>query len=275
MIHAVYGFTHDQCLSYAAAISYWALFSLFPLLLLVMSVLSAFIAGPSDRERAVDAVFNLLGQSVARDTIHAEINALARSGGKIGAVGLILAIWTASSVFAAVRDGMAAVWGVRSKQPFLLGKLLDLTMVLAVGILVLLSITATGLLTAIEGYSDPVFGTATRTIISVLYLIVPPALSYAAFTLIYFAVPRGGLRLTDVWEGALVAAILFEIVQVGFSLYLSHFANYGRIYGSLGAVIALLTFMYLSAAILLLGAEVTKATVRLRAPSLTLSPGST
>lgn len=283
-------FARDQCLSYAAAISYWALFSIFPLLLVLMAALGAFVHNPSDRERAVDAVFNLLGQSITRDTIQTQVTALAHSGGKVGAIGLVLALWSATSVFAAVRAGIAAVWGRQTAPPFVRGKLIDLAMVLTIGALVVLSILATAVLTAIEGFSTELFGASigvtTRTLIGLGGLLVPCTLAFVAFALAYLSVPGDGsvpgggsvpgdsLRLTDVWQGALVGAILFEPLQIGFGIYLSHFANYSPVYGSLGAVIALLTFMYLSAAILLLGAEVTKAAVRAKRGSLTPSPGS-
>ena len=271
-------FIRDRCLSFAAAISYWALFSIFPMLLLTMAMLSLFISSAHDRAGTVEAVFNLLGQSVARETIRDQVDGLASSGGSIGLFGLVLAIWSASGVFGAVREGMAAVWGAGNRRPFIQGKLIDLTMLLTVGVLMVLSVLSTGLLTAAETLIPPASGSAiapvARAAVGLVYFVVPPALSYGAFALIYFAVPRGGLRLADVWEGALVAAILFEIAQIGFSVYLSHFADYGRIYGSLGAAIALLFFMYLSAAILLLGAEVTKATLGAGGRSLTLRAGS-
>src|SRR3954447_5457373 len=118
LVAAVLNFGRDECLSYAAAISYWALFSIFPIALLVVAVLGLFVHGPREREAAVNTMFNLFGGSIGRDAIGLQIDVMARRSGQVGILGLVVAFWTATSVFAAVRAGIAAVWGTRSKLPF-------------------------------------------------------------------------------------------------------------------------------------------------------------
>ena len=86
--------------------------------------------------------------------------------------------------------------------------------------------------------------------------LIPFGLSFAAFAVLYRVVPATNVRLRDVWLGALVAAALFEATKVGFAFYLENFSNYDIVYGSLGAVAAFLFWVYLSAMILLFGAEV-------------------
>jgi membrane protein len=86
--------------------------------------------------------------------------------------------------------------------------------------------------------------------------LLPIFLSFAAFTLAYWLIPARRIRLRHIVPGALLAAVLFEAVKVGFNIYLEHFTEYNIIFGSLGAVIAFLFWVYLSANILLLGAEV-------------------
>ena len=81
--------------------------------------------------------------------------------------------------------------------------------------------------------------------------------------LLYRFVPTTGPRLRDLWPGALVAAAGFEVLQYGFSVYLSGLAHYNRVYGSLGAVIAALFFVYLNASVFLFGAEVASEYPRL------------
>ncbi|HTE83688.1 MAG TPA: YihY/virulence factor BrkB family protein [Dehalococcoidia bacterium] len=289
-IRVFQNFGANECLSYAAAIAYWALFSVFPLLILVMGLLGAFVHGPQQREAAVGTIFTVLGGSVGEDVLRTQIDALAQSAGQAGVIALVLALWSASSVFGAIRTGIAAVWGTSSKQPLVIGKLFDLAMVLVLGVLVIGSLLATTLLTTFTEFSTNLFGKdighATRALIALCSILVPGAISFLAFLLIYRIVPRVRLRLGDVWVGAIVAAALFQVAQIGFGIYVGHFANYQRVYGSLGAVIALLTFMYFSAAILLLGVEITKTAMPSKdvvprpkpetlVDSLTLSGGDT
>jgi len=266
-------FGNDECLSYAAAIAYWALFSVFPLLILLMGVMGAIVHSPEQREAAIRTLFNALGGSVGEDVLRTQVDALSRNAGKVGLIALAIALWSASSVFSAVRAGIAAVWGTSSKQPLVQGKLLDLAMVLVVGVLVIASVGTTAALTSVSEFSTSIFGGeiggAAAAVIRVCSILIPPAISFLAFGLIYRVVPGAKVRIGDVWEGALVGAVLFQVVQLGFGVYVTHFANYQRVYGSLGAVIALLTFMYFSAAILLIGAEITKAV--LASPSVQTS----
>lgn len=268
-LRAAGGFLEDNCMSFAAAISYYALFSLFPLLIFIISMLGFFIHSDSQRASVVNALFQLLGQGVAKNALYTQVNAVAGGRGGLGLVGLVVALWSASSVFGAIRTGLNAAWDVTRSRPLVPAKLLDLAMVIGVGALMLLSLAATGILTAIEGFSYYLFGNAigpvARILFAVLFLAVPPAISFLAFSLTYYIVPHTKVHGRDVWLGAFVAAVLFQLIQIGFGVYVANLAHYSRVYGSLGAVIAFLFFMYISANILLFGGEVAKEYADLRA----------
>jgi membrane protein len=264
-------FGDDDCFSFAAAIAYWAFFSIFPFVLLVMGILSITINAPQQREAAVNAVYSMLGGSVGEEVLRSQVDSLARGAGQAGFIALLLAMWSASSMFSAVRSGMAAVWGKKSRQSLVTGKAMDLAMVLLVGLMLIASIAATAALTAFVQLSSRLIGhpagAFTNSLIAIGTVLLPGAISFLAFMIIYRVTPRMPMRFSQVWIGALVAAVLFQAVQIGFATYVSHFANYQKVYGSLGAIIALLTFMYFSAAILLLGAEITRASMPERIPS--------
>lgn len=266
---AIASFFADKCTSFAAAISYYALFSLFPLVLVVLSFLGFFIHSPSQRESAVSVIFRLLGQGVDRNALYTQVNAFAGGRGGLGLASLVVGLWSASAVFSAIRTGLNAAWDVTKLQSYVERKALDLVMVLLLGLLLLLLLAATAFLTAVQHYSSHLFGNQigllTHLLIALLPLLVPAAISFVAFALMYYFVPHVELRPGDVWLGALVAALLFEAVQMGFGFYVSKFAHYDLVYGSLGAVITFLFFVYLSANILLLGGEITKQYADMRA----------
>src|SRR6266567_4529585 len=87
-------FGNDECLSYAAAIAYWALFSVFPLLILLMGVMGAIVHSPEQREAAIRTLFNVLGGSVGEDVLRTQVDALSRNAGKVGLIALAIALWS-------------------------------------------------------------------------------------------------------------------------------------------------------------------------------------
>jgi membrane protein len=94
---------------------------------------------------------------------------------------------------------------------------------------------------------------------------VPAVFSFLLFLLVYRYVPVAGLRFRDVWPGALLAAVLFEIVKNAFAIYIANFGNYDLAYGALGGVLIFLLWTYITANILLIGAELASEYPRVRA----------
>jgi membrane protein len=248
--------------SFAAAISYNALFSIFPLALFLLGFLGFFIHSSSQRESIINNIFSALNGGVSKSALTTQVNAVAGGSAAVGILGLVIAAWSASGVFSRVRTSMNVIWDSTKSRPLVPGKLLDLAMVIAVGALILLSVAATGVLTAVQGFSGQIFGSSlgwfTHLLFALLYLVIPPAISFVAFSLVYWLVPHAEVRVKDVWFGALVAAVLFEIVQLGFAFYVANLGHYAKTYGALGGVIAFLFFIYISANILLFGGEIAK-----------------
>jgi membrane protein len=138
-------------------------------------------------------------------------------------------------------------------------------MVLSLAPLFIASIAATSVLRLARRTSEelPLLGNAPHALGAwwwVASILVPILVSCAAFLLVYWAVPTRRLQPKYLLPGALLAAVLFEAVKIGFNVYLENFSNYDLVFGSLGAVVAFLFWVYLSANILLLGAEVAAET---------------
>jgi membrane protein len=261
---AAQAFARDNCTLLAAAISYYFLFSIFPLLIFLTGVLGVVLQSSELREDLIEAVLESvpLSEEEGRADVSRAFREIGDAGsGVIGAFGLLGMAWSGSAAFAAVRRSINIVYAVDQPRPLVQQKLLDLAMVLATGAFFLLSIAATGLLrTSRQLASDiPVVSEAAAGAglgWDILSYAVPFALSLLAFTVLYCVVPATRTRPKDVWPGALVAALLFEIGKLGFSIYIENFASYDIVYGSLGAVTAFLFWVYLSANIMLFGAEV-------------------
>jgi membrane protein len=255
-----YGSHNDS--SYAAAISYNAIFSIFPILLLLIAFLGFFIHDPAQREQVVNALFNVLGSNVSKDALRSQVSAIAGGSAGLGIVGFIAAAWSANGVFDQLRTGLQVVWGSNKDRPLLQQKLLDFGMLVSIGLLVLLSIASAGVLTALARFGTALVGESLSAGVHALFvagsIVVPTLLLFFAFTLLYWIVPHAEIKLRLVWPGALLAAIAFELVQLLFAYYVASFGHYAQTYGALGGIIAFLFFVYVASNIVLLGAEVSK-----------------
>lgn len=257
-------FIADNCTQMAAAISYYAVFSLFPLLIFVVGVMGLFLQDSGLQKEVIDAVLESvpLTQDEGRDVVTEAVRGVAGVGsGALGILGLLGMAWSASSMFGVVRHSLNKAFDVERRRPFVQQKLMDLAMVLGAVLIFLASIAATAFLRSVRAFSDELAGLgeaaeAAGILWDAASLAVPFGISFVAFLVLYWTVPSARLRPRDVWPGALVAAVLFEAGKVGFAVYLENFGNYDVVFGSLGAAAAFLFWVFVSANIMLLGAEV-------------------
>jgi len=234
----------------AAGVAYYALLSLFPLLLGLISLYGLFLSSESVQEQLLDFFRDNFPGSI--DWIERNIEDVIRLRGVVGALSLVLLLWSGSRLFSAMRLVVNRAWGIQKGRPFHIGKLIDVSMVLGIGVLAFLSLAAT---TAIQAASPHVGLLATVALN--FGRLLPFLMNLAIFLIIYKFIPNTKTLWRYVWPGALVAAVVAELAKSLFALYLREFANYDSLYGSLGSVIALLVWVYISALILILGAEFT------------------
>jgi membrane protein len=266
-VRAIKGYSADGCGQKAAAISYFGLLSLFPLVLFAISFIGIVAPQSSLRERVVDIVLNNipLGQAGPNDVGTALRDVSGVESDAVGVFGILALVWAASGLFGSLRAALSDIFNPTSNAPLLVRKALDLAMVLGVALLFLASLGITALLRYAASNEDhvPILGMLARDssfLVAPVRLLLPGVISFGAFFVIYWLVPASGdRRRNDFALGALVAAVLFEVVKHGFTFYLAHFTNYALIFGPIGAIIAFLVWLYLSANILLYGAEVAVA----------------
>jgi len=260
-LRALQAFSEDRCSHMAAAISYYALLSLFPLLILLVSVLGIFLRSSSLQNDLVGHVLDILPltQDKGANEVRQAVRTVAGVSLPLTILGLVGSAWSASAMFGVIRSSLSAVWGSTSRRSLLRQKLLDLAMMAGVGAFFVLSIGATALLRATQEVSSDLLGPISSSSFffwRTISFAAPALLSLGAFAAIYRFVPHAPVKMSGVWAGAATAAVLFELAKNGFSFYLANFGRYDLVYGSLGAVVTFLVGLYLSAVVLLLGAEV-------------------
>ena len=253
-------FVEDECATHAAAIAFHTLFGLFPLLLGTGVILSLFAAGREAYAKALENVADLLpaGESVIEDNIREAIDLR----GVFGIVALATLVWSGSRIFQALRLGLNAAWDVTDRRQAIRAKLIDIGAVLVIAPLILLSVASTALIESVRyvvtnlGESVPFLDFLEADTIWLFALrLVPLAMSVLLFELAYVMLPNRRVRWPHAVPGAVLAAILFEAGKLGFAWYVANISSFSLVYGSLSTVIVLMTWIYISAIILLLGAE--------------------
>jgi membrane protein len=253
----------DRCPQLAAAISYHVLFALVPLFAFVGTIFGLVLQDDERRQEVIDYLVDRFPLSeeagVDLERVLADIPTPVSV---IGLVSILAVLWAASGMMAAMRVGLTAALADGSTRPFAQSKLVDFLLVLGVALLLLVSFGLSIVVNAVERWSDTLaqeLGAAGFGQWSILGIILPPLIAFVVFLLVYRLVPPVRPRFRNLWVGAAVAAIGFELVKIGFSLYLTHVARYDVLYGSLGSLFAFLFAVYLQASVFLFGAEVASA----------------
>jgi len=241
----------------AAAISYYALFSLFPLTLAVIFGLSFFLGPGSIEDLAQRAAEQA---PVSKKTVSDVLTGTLNSRSVAGFAGIIGLLWAGTAVFGAIRKGVNATWGITRPRPFLQERLIDISLMLGAAILMLVSIFSTAAL----AYLREILEFTTREthingdlLWDRLASLIPATLSFLVFVGIYWFLPNTMVKLKEALTGAIAATIAFEVVKNSFVWYVSNYSVYTTVYGSVGSVVALLTWVYASAIILLFGSLIT------------------
>ncbi len=256
---ALQDFVTDRCPQQAAGIAYRALFSVVPLAIVLVAIFGLVLQDDSFRQTVVDKIVDVLPVSVAgHQDVEDAITAIATPASAVGLLGLFVFLWAATGMMAALRQGLETALNVTESRPMLRGKLVDLALVAGAGLLVLISAAVTVLDVFVQRASDDVAETtgAGADLLGGVFLRGAAfALSIAVVLLLYRFVPARGLRIRDGLAGAIVTAVLLQLISLASSWTYEKTTQLSVIYGSLTAALVFLYSLYLYASALLLGAE--------------------
>lgn len=251
----------DRAASMGAALAYYTLFSMAPLLLIAVSV-AGLIFGP---DAARGEIFGQLRALVGADGAHA-IQGLLESvnrpaGGIVGTLtGLIFMLIGATTVFAELQDSLDRIWRAPTRPPgglwpLLRARVLSFGLILGIGFLLVVSMLFSAAVTALQTWWSPWVG-SWNGVLGTLNALIAFLLVTVMFAMIYKAMPRVRIAWSDVWVGAVVTAALFSLGRALIGAYLAGTAL-GSGFGAAGALVVVLAWVYYSAQIFLLGAEFT------------------
>lgn len=256
---AVTGFLNHEALQYAGSMAYFAVLSIFQLLVLAV-VIGSFVLGEGEARRFVVEQATA-GSPLDEETVTGIIDAVIESRGAMSIISIGFLTWSSLGIFSALSNGISRVFENAPKRPFLKDKLIGLLLMGLTGLLAIASL-AIGIVTGVlqEAAAGvladlPVGGTT----VWLIGLLAPLLLIFFAFWFIYRVVPNRPVGWGEVLPGALVAAVLWTILRVGFTWYATSVANYESAFGPLSTGITLLVFLYFASVIVLLGAEIARA----------------
>jgi membrane protein len=257
-------FFEDEITWKAAALSYFTVFAIAPLLLILLQVAS-FIWDPAQVRDALTGQFSaLMGQDVARQVetmmASAEEKTASGSGARL-ALSIAGLLFGATGAFVALQTALNRAWEVEPDprrggiKNFITKRFLSLGMVLGIAFLLLVSLAATAALSAV---GDAVFGGLGDTFAKTLDFVLTFAVISVLFAAMFKVLPDAKVSWRDVWVGAVATAFLFVIGKFLIGLYIGQ-SDPGSTFGAAGALAVLLVWIYYAAVILLLGAEFTQA----------------
>lgn len=253
----------DKCPQLGAALAYYTVFSLAPLVLVLLAVFGL-IFGSSEqaREKITGQLRYLIDPSGVKVVQDIAANAAEPKGGILAtAIGIIIGLFGASAVFGQLQDALNTIWGVKPKPGkgicgFVRTRFLSFGMVGGVCFLLLVSLTIENLLRNLHSYLQSMFPGGHYLGLAAFY-IFDIAIIVLLFAMIFRFLPDAKIVWRDVWIGAVLTAILFGIGKFLLGLYLGSGAA-GSAYGAAGSLITLLLWIFYSAQILLFGAEFTQ-----------------
>jgi len=256
---AVHQFHDNDLFASAAAMSYFGLMTLFPALLLLLALSNKIAAGNQMISHVVQVYPG--SSQFLRETIRS----LSAISPGIVITCAIVVLWAGSWVFAIVERALNRIWGT-THRTFLHGRLLTLAMIGAVGLLLSVSVLLTSVLVYFQDIGErlsprqleryPILLSVGTLAWQIIFAAVSLLVTFAVFSMVYRFMPNAFVTFRDTVPGALIGSLLWEAAKYVFAWSLNYF-NYEQIYGSVGAVVAVLTWGYVSSLVLLFGAQLT------------------
>ena len=260
-VRTVREMSDDDATHMAAGVAYYAIFSLFPL---IIGLIAVFNLLPASEDRQAQFTEFIAGYLPGSEGL---LDSNVRVSGTLGAISILGLLWSGSAMFGAVARVVNWAWDVHKDRPLFINKPRQMGMAMLVGLMFLTSMAAAAFVRTAGDYartglpaSDFLVSEASRVILQATSF----SLTLATFLLIYKAMPNTRTYWRHVWPGALLAAVMFEAGKAAFLTYLDRFANFQDVYGSMGDFLVLLLWLYVSSLVLILGAELSSEYGRLR-----------
>lgn len=262
-VKSVSAWFEHRASSMGAALAYYTIFSIAPILVISMAIAGYFFGAHDAQTEVLAQLQALIGDAGAKAVSDLVANAhYSDKKGLAAALGVITLLIGATSVFGELQNALDRVWQTPPQKRsvgwwrFVRGRVLSIGMVFGVGFLLLVSLVASAALSAFGGWLGT-FMPHLEIILPVLDLTLSFGMAVLLFAMIYKYVPRESIPWSDVWIGASATALLFTVGKTLIGIYIGR-SSFNSAYGAAGSLIVLMLWVFYSAQIFLLGAEFTR-----------------
>jgi membrane protein len=258
---AIAGFALHDGSDVASGMAYFAILSLFQVVVLGVIVFSLLVGEGEARRIVIGRLDSAL--PLEPGTVTAIVESIIESRGGVTLVSLALLAWSSIGFFGALSTGVGRAFATTTRRPFWQDKLIGLLLLAGAGLLILCAIgigLAEGIATRLAS-RIPGGGRGGQLLVDLAGLLLPIVLVLVALLVVYRVVPNRRVTFRQVLPGAVVAALLFTALRSGFTWYATDVARYESFFGPISTVISLLVFLHFASMVVLLGAEIARANV--------------
>ncbi|MEI9917771.1 MAG: YihY/virulence factor BrkB family protein [Bacteroidota bacterium] len=270
---AVKDFFDDDSFSYASSIAFSTIFSLPAILIIALSVGSAFYEKNVVQEELISQVGRLVGPETSKEieSILAQAT-LDSTGWWAKSVGVITLIVSATTVFMSLQNSLNKIWGIKAKPQrgwlkYIINRLLSLAMVISFAFVLLVSLVVDTVLVVFQDMLTRVMEGVTLYLVTGLNLLISLGIVTVIFGLLFKVLPDAKIKWGHVWVGALITTLLFTLGKYLIGFYLGN-STFNSAYGAAGSLVIILLWVYYSTVIFLFGAEFTSAYAKFKGAAI-------
>lgn len=255
-------FSDDKVLKFSAALSYYTVFSIAPILTIIISIFARIFGRDAVQNQVFSQINGLVGNEAAKQIQDMIINTN-KSGNTLIAsiISIVVLVFTATAIFGEVQDSINSIWGLKSKPKagiikLVINRLISFSLIISLGFVAMVSLVLDAAVTAVSDLLATIPGVGVYFVMIINYALNFTVVAFM-FSVMFKVLPDAKIKWRDVIKGAVITAILFIIGKELIKWYVDTF-NPGSVYGAAGSIVILLLWVYYTAIILYFGAEFTK-----------------
>jgi membrane protein len=258
------GFSGDKVTKLSASLAYYTVFSLGPLLIVIIFLCSIFFGREAVEGTVYGQIQGFIGKDAAAQVQEIIKNAsVSGKGGVAAAIGVVTLLIGATTVFGEIQDSINGVWGLKPSPKagimrLVASRIMSFGLIATLGFLLLVSLAVTAVVEGIGNRLKAAFPDVAVVVFYIINLLLTLGITTILFAIIFKVLPDVKIKWKAIWPGAIATSLLFMIGKFLISFYISK-SNVGSTYGAAGSLVVLLVWIYYSSIILYFGAEFTKA----------------
>lgn len=258
-------FGRDGCLHLAAGIAYYGIFSIFPLLIITISILGYKLGQPEAVARIREVMVNILPGQV--ELIMSNVETIAKDRSSLGILGILILVWTARGLFLAMEYSLNKTWGTPSYRSIIGRNMIAFFLIFTIGIILGISVSASAVIVYVNQLKVPILNISLNQLVLwgvINKWLVSTLLMLTIFLLLFKVLPHTRVKLREILPGAIFSTICWKLAEFGYIWYMKNMANLSAVYGSIGGMLGILMLFYIGSIVFLLGAEFNIVYIRMK-----------